>query len=120
MADLQSDTFDWQPRLSERALLGSMVFDIAKAKELIKATPHPVEEKPLSTFKPAYYLLSIKIDWEKAKTTDLKFPVIAAIIDNQPTIIDGWHRYASALKQNLPTLPTVMLTPEELAQVKKR
>ena len=117
MADQQSSDIDWQPRLSERAILGGTVYDIAKAKELIKATPRPVERKPLSSFKPMYYLLDIKIDWEKARQSDENIPIIAGTREGQPLIIDGWHRYAKLLRANQPDIAVVALTDDELKQV---
>ena len=120
MAEQQSSEFEWQPRLSEKAILGGVAFDIVKAKELIKATPRPVEMKPCSLFKPAYYLLGIDVDWEKAKQANMAFPVIGCIHDGKAVIVDGWHRYAHAIRANTPEIPVVMLTDEEYQQVRKK
>ena len=116
----ESSEINWQPKLSERTTVGPMVFDIAKAKNLIVAKPRPIEMKTLSTFKPMYYLMDIKVDYEKARQTDLKVPVIAVNFEGKPLIIDGWHRYASALKQNLPEIAVVTLGDDELPLVRIR
>ncbi len=115
----QSSDFEWKPRLSERALLGNVQFDVAKAKELIKASPRAVEMKSPSVFKPAYYLLDIKVDWEKAKAADLRVPVIAGTHEGKAIIIDGWQRYAMAIRTNQAEIPVVTLTEEELKQVRR-
>jgi len=115
----QSSDFEWKPRQTERAVLGNVQFDVAKAKELIHATARPVEMKPPAVFKPAYYLLDIKIDWEKAKEADLAFPVIAGMHEGNAIIIDGWHRYAMAIRTNMAEIPVVTLTDEEVSQIRR-
>ncbi len=101
----QSSEIDWQPRLGEQFLFAGKRFDLAKAKDLIKATPRAVEMRPLSQFKAMYYE-AVKIDWDKAEKTDTAIPVIVATEEGGKVIlIDGWHRYAKALRTRLTEIP---------------
>ena len=117
MAD--SSETDWQPRLGEQFIFGGKHYDLAKAKGLIKAAARPVEGKPLSLFKSMYYD-AVKIDWDKAEKTDPSIPVIAATEEGgKLMLIDGWHRYAKALRMRLTEIPTVTLTEEETKQIRR-
>src|SRR3954470_826201 len=116
MAD--SSTIDWQPRLGEQFTFAGRHYDLAKAKDLIKATPRPIELKPLSTFKSMYYE-AVKIDWDKAEKTDTAIPVIVATEDGTPVLVDGWHRYAKALRTRLTEIPAVVLTEDETKAIRK-
>lgn len=116
MAD--SSQTEWTPRLGEQFLFAGKRYDLAKAKDLIKATPRPVENKPLSLFKPMYYE-AVKIDWDKAEKTDPTIPVIAATEEGGKLIlVDGWHRYAKALRTRLLEIPVVVLTEEESKKIR--
>ena len=115
MAD-QSDTIDWQPRLGEQFVYAGKHYDLAKAKELIKATPRPIEMRPLSQFKSMYYE-AVKIDWDKAERMDLAIPLIVATEDGKPVLIDGWHRYAKALRTRQPEVAAVVLTEDETKSI---
>lgn len=117
MAD-QSDQIDWQSRLGEQFVFAGKHYDLAKAKELIKAAPRPVEKRPLAQFKPMYYE-AVKIDWDKAEKTDTEIPVIVATEDGKPVLIDGWHRFAKALRARLNEIPAVVLTEDETKQIRR-
>jgi hypothetical protein len=117
MAD-QSSQIDWQPRLGEQFVYSGKHYDLAKAKELIKATARPVENRPLTQFKPMYYE-AVKIDWDKAEKTDTAIPVIVATENGKPVLIDGWHRFAKALRARLLEIPAVVLTEEETKQIRR-
>ena len=115
MAD--SSETDWQPRLGEQFIFGGRHYDLAKAKGLIKGAARPVENKPLSLFKSMYYE-AVKIDWDKAEKTDPAIPFIVATEEGgKLVLIDGWHRFAKALRMRLTEVPTVVLTEEETKQV---
>src|SRR3954468_20364450 len=116
MAD--SNTIEWQPRLGEQFVYAGKHYDLAKAKELIKATPRPIEMRPLSQFKTMYYE-AVKIDWDKAEKTDPAIPVIVGTQEGHPILIDGWHRYAKALRPRLPEIPAVILTEDETKSIRK-
>ena len=117
MAD--SSSIDWQPRLGEQFVYAGHHYDLAKAKELIKATPRPIENKPLSAYKPMYYE-AVKIDWDKAEKTDPAIPVIVATEEGgKAVLIDGWHRYAKGLRMRLTEIPTVTLTEEETKKIRR-
>ena len=117
MAD--SSQTDWQPRLGEQFIFEGKHYDLAKAKGLIKAAARPVENKPLSLFHSMYYE-AVKIDWDKADKTDPSIPFIVATEDGgKLMLIDGWHRYARALKMRLTEIPTVTLTEEETKQIRR-
>jgi hypothetical protein len=117
MAD-QSSQIDWQPRLGEQFVYSGKHYDLAKAKELIKATDRPVEKRPLSQFKTMYYE-AVKIDWDKAERTDFEIPVIVAVEEGKPILIDGWHRYAKALRARLLEIPAVVLTEDETKAIRR-
>src|SRR4051812_2964035 len=101
MAD-SSETV-WEPRLGEQFIFSGKRYDLAKAKDMIKATPRPVKRRPPSHLKAMYYE-AVKIDWDKAKKTDPNTPVIVAPQEAPPTPIDGWPRYAKALRTRLTEL----------------
>jgi hypothetical protein len=117
MAD-QSDKIDWQPRLGEQFVHANKRYDLAKAKELIKAAPRPIEMSPLARFKSMYYE-AVKIDWDKAERTDPTIPLIVATEEGKPVLIDGWHRYAKALRTRLTEVPIITLTEEETKQIRR-
>src|SRR5438874_1461302 len=108
----ESNETEWQPRLGEQFIRGSVRYDLAQAKTIIKATPRPVQMLPLAQFKSMYYE-AVKIDWDKAEKTDPAIPSIAATEDGKPILIDGWHRYAKALRLKLTEIPVVVLTEDE-------
>ncbi len=116
MAD-QSSQIDWQPRLGEQFVYAGKHYDLAKAKDLIKATPRPVEMRPLAQFKAMYYE-AVKIDWDKAERTDFAIPIIIAVEEGKPVLIDGWHRYAKALRARLLEIPAVVLTEDETKSIR--
>jgi hypothetical protein len=117
MAD-QSDKIDWQPRLGEQFAWAGKRYDLAKAKELIKATPRAIEMRPLAQFKSMYYE-AVKIDWDKAERTDIAIPIIVATEEGKSVLIDGWHRYAKALRTRQTEIPAVVLTEEETAKIRR-
>jgi hypothetical protein len=116
MAD-QSSQIDWQPRLGEQFVFAGKHYDLAKAKELIKATERPVVMQPLAQFKAMYYE-AVKIDWDKAERTDFAIPLIVATESGKAVLIDGWHRYAKALRARLTEVPTVVLTEDETKSIR--
>ena len=117
MAD--SSQTDWQPRLGEQVILSGTHYDIAKAKEIIKAATRPVEMRPLGQFKGMYYE-AVKIDWDKAEKTDITIPAIVATEEGgTPVLIDGWHRYAKCLRTRQTEIPAVVLTEEETKKVRR-
>lgn len=114
-----SSSIDWQPRLGENFIYARVHYDIAKSKEIIKATPRPIETKPLAAFKAMYYE-AVKIDWDKAEKTDPAIPLIAVTeAGGKLILIDGWHRYAKALRTRIAELPVVILTEEETTKVRR-
>jgi hypothetical protein len=115
----ESSQVEWQPRLGEQFLFAGKRYDLAKAKELIKAAPRAVDKKPLSAFKTMYYE-AVKIDWEKAEKTDPSIPAIAATEEGgKILLIDGWHRYAKALRTRLTEIPVVVLTEDETKSIRR-
>ncbi len=116
MAD--STQTEWNPRLGEQSILAGKHYDLAKAKELIKATPRPVEMRPITQFRAMFYQ-DIRIDWDKAEKTDIAIPVIVATEDGKPILIDGWHRYAKALRTRQSEIPAVILTEDETKSIRR-
>ena len=117
MAD--SSQVDWQPRLGEQFIHGGSRYDLAKAKDLIKSTPRPVEMRPLAQFKSMYYE-AVKIDWDKAEKTDITIPAIVATeAGGKAVLIDGWHRYAKCLRTRQTEIPAVILTEDETKSIRR-
>lgn len=116
MAD--SSETNWEPRLGEQFTYAGKHYDLAKAKGLIKATPRPVEPKPLATFNSMYYE-AVKIDWDKAEKTDPAIPVIAGTEEGKLILLDGWHRYAKAKRMRLTEIPVVTLTEDETKSIRR-
>ncbi len=114
----ESTETDWQPRLGELFVFAGKRYDLAKAKEMIKAAPRPVEPKALSLFKSMYWE-AVKIDWDKAEKTDTAIPVIVGTEEGKPILLDGWHRYAKALRTRLTEIPAVTLTEQETTAIRK-
>ena len=114
----ESSEIDWQPRLGEQFVYAGKHYDLAKAKDMIKAAPRPVEMRPLSTFKAMYYE-AVKIDWDKAERTDVAIPLIAATEGGKLILIDGWHRYAKSLRLRAAEVPVVVLTEDETNKVRR-
>lgn len=114
----QSSEIDWQPRLGEQFIYAGKHYDLAKAKELIKATPRAVEKRPLTQFKSMYYE-AVKIDWDKAEKTDFDIPVIVGTEDGKSILLDGWHRYAKALRARLTEVPAIVLTEDETKSIRR-
>lgn len=114
----ESSQTEWVARLGEQFVFAGKHYDLAKAKEMIKAAPRPVEMRPLSQFKAMYYE-AVKIDWDKAEKTDTAIPVIVATEEGKPVLIDGWHRYAKALRTRLTEIPAVVLTEDETKSIKR-
>lgn len=114
----ESTEIDWQPRLGELFVYAGKRYDLAKAKDMIKATPRPVEAKALSLFK-AMYWEAVKIDWDKAEKTDTAIPVIVGTEEGKLVLLDGWHRYAKALRGRMTEIPAVTLTEEETTKIRK-
>ncbi len=118
----QSSEIEWQSRVGELFVFAGVRYDLARAKELIKATPRPIEMKSIALFKSMYYE-AVKIDWDKAEKTDTAIPAIVATeaAEGGPklVLIDGWHRYAKALRTRLTEIPVVLLTEEETKQIRK-
>ena len=53
------------------------------------------------------------INLEYARTCDLSKPILAVPQGETITIIDGWHRLARAVLEEVPELPMHLLTQEE-------
>jgi len=65
------------------------------------------------------YYEAVKIDWDKAERTDIAIPIIVATEEGKPVLIDGWHRYAKALRARQPEVPAVVLTEDETKAIRR-
>ncbi|TLP57858.1 hypothetical protein [Microbispora triticiradicis] len=62
----------------------------------------------------AGFLSAIWINEDHISEVDLSAPLIAVPIPNAgPLIIDGWHRIARALREQVTELPVIILTEQE-------
>ncbi|MEU8178632.1 hypothetical protein AB0C14_37685 [Microbispora hainanensis] len=62
----------------------------------------------------AGFLTAIWINEDHISEVDLSVPLIAVPIPNAgPFIIDGWHRIARALREQVAELPVIILTEQE-------
>lgn len=101
-------------------------YDIDAAKKIIQEKELPVVNvelagirnlvwRPTNGNHPIFHIL----DWQKidSDVVSLDFPIILAEHPTQgPIIIDGWHRAAKAVDQNIPTIEGFYL---ELKDTKK-
>ncbi len=118
-----SNDFEWDLDRPEKTVEGlDGIFDVQKAKQIIAATPREIEKIDLVKNE-AYFRsyvddevnLKDDIDWN---TVDCSIPLIFVRLPGGKLQIDGKHRLAKAMRTGLKTLPAIILTPEESADVK--
>lgn len=111
-----------------------MTFDITKAEQILKDTPHEVMEAATSLFKDiiAYppvegkiYCLRIGINEGHLDHVDMSKPIIivqrpAATLQDGDLVIDGHHRIARAMRDGLKMIKCVVLTQEETQSLLQR
>jgi hypothetical protein len=106
------------------------VWNVDRAKQIIKDKPRPIQEldlEPLKALvgsppepgKPKILVFGVRINWTKAMSDDVNLddPILMAYGHKKFIPIDGWHRIAKALWKGLKTLPAMKLTKEESKQV---
>lgn len=86
------------------------VWDVSRAKELIKGRPADgmIDTK---TFKS--YFGGIAINEEHAKKADLTKPIIIGKVKEWGFPIDGWHRLYRAYQEGIREVPYIKLTSKE-------
>ncbi|WP_339911551.1 hypothetical protein [Symmachiella dynata] len=117
-----SNEFEWDLARPEKTVEGfDGIFDVQKAKQLIVAKPREVEEIDLvknETYFRTYVDDDVKlkedVDWN---TVDCSILLIFVRLPTGKLEIDGKHRLAKAMMTGLYTLPAIILTPEETAEV---
>lgn len=95
------------------------VWNVTKAWALINEGPREPDK-----FRPAEQGVTVAhlteryptLDWNYAKTADLTKPLLFVPYAGQAQMIDGWHRLARAVLENIPGLPAYLLTQEEADQ----
>jgi hypothetical protein len=113
---MMSDDFDWDVDRPERTQELFERFDVQKAKQIIVASPRPVEMIDLKKHRAALqdYLDGVKlkdnVDWTQVDTA---LPVIFGQTPEGKSPIDGRHRIDKALRDQLEFLPAVFLTQDE-------
>lgn len=100
--------------------LGTVEFLIPRAEELIAARTTQEPDYHLS-WKESLQALALnglaeEIAIDKAMKSDLSVPVIAATIQGQQILIDGWHRITKQVLDKVATIPCYILTEEETRQ----
>lgn len=119
---------NWDTEKEEFFSLGPSSFDIKKAKEIIAKQKKPqnvyVEMNDLKPFIPSPKNTSpftVGIDLEKAKSAeiDLSVPLILAYLPRSGAlfVIDGWHRVAKAILEDIPTLPGIILNKKDSKKI---
>ena len=104
-------------------------FDVDKAKEILRKSPHDIDILTLDTAKnwigDEKRFGLIRVDWARVNSDEeinLEIPVILAHLkvgtEAQRLPIDGWTRIARAIKVGLETLPCCALTEAETDAVK--
>jgi hypothetical protein len=108
---------DWDDRMDEGTTgrLNYGIFDVGKAKKLLKANPK--QEKDLDVT--GYGALARLVEGvnSNSRSVDLSVPLIMVPIQNGALPIDGWGRIARAIAEGRPTLSAVALTRGEKKQV---
>ncbi len=109
------------------SILG-MSFDVDLGNQLAENLPLgnlPVDAwkswlsaKTSTGFKPGIYTNEDHLD-----NVDLEKPLLLALVKfpsgtTSPMIIDGWHRLARALRDDVDSLPARMLSPEDSRRVR--
>lgn len=104
----------------ETFTLMAHTWDVTRGWELAgDREPVEVETRQLVSL-----LTLIRIDEEHAMTVDVTRPLLLATYpaqDGQPALhlpIDGWHRLARAVMEQVPTMRAVVLTEAESEQVR--
>jgi hypothetical protein len=118
-----SSDFDWDLARPERTIELLEIFDVQQAKKFIAQVPRPIGSQSLEGRYREYfqsYLEDVRFrqnaDCEKV---DTNVPVIFGVdTDGKKIPLDGRHRIAKALKDNLPAIPVVCLTPTETEAIR--
>jgi hypothetical protein len=115
-----SSDFAWNLDRPERTQELFDRYDVQKAKRIITESPRPLEVIDLKESGDFFrdYLEGVKlkqdVDWTNV---DTDFPVIVARSENGLFLIDGRHRMAKALENELDGVPAVYLTAAETALI---
>ncbi len=118
---LMSSDFAWDLNQPERTQELFERYDVHKAKQIIVAAPRPVEFDDLTKHGAviADYLEGVKlkhdVDWDKV---DISVPVIFVRTKGGKFAIDGRHRLAKALNDNLTSVPAFFLTEAETDSIR--
>jgi hypothetical protein len=119
----------WSQKSEWFSLFG-LRFDVAKAKEFLRAKPHLLFElavdevksslsevgSPLPVAKCGILRLGTLVDWTRAlndASIDLNVPLIFAQVKGCNVLIDGAHRVAKAVLTQARFLPCVLLNKKE-------
>jgi hypothetical protein len=111
-----SSDFDWDVDRPERTQELFERYDVQQAKQIIVASPRPIELIDLTKHGAAIkdYLTGVKLkpdmDWQKV---DIEIPVIFVRTKGGKFPIDGRHRLAKALDEGREAIPAEFLTTEE-------
>jgi hypothetical protein len=119
-----SATIVWDFKLERFRLLFDL-WNVDRAKQIVKDKPRPINEIALEPFrrfigKPGQVVfVGVAVDWKKARgaSINLDDPLLLAYGSIGLFPIDGWHRIAKGLLLGRKTLPYVKLTKEESKRV---
>lgn len=92
---------------------GKNVWDIEKAKEILKSKPRKSYPLKVADWKGIADLVTLR-----STKIDYNVPIICAKFGKGFFPIDGWHRIIQALKENVEVLPSVRLTSLEVKIIK--
>lgn len=106
----------WEPR-GETFRFLAYSFDVDRAKELLAERPRVSDTLEVEECRA--FVNRIVIDKGAVDDADLTVPVIFWQGEDGKTFlpIDGWHRIAKALKEEVKSLPAVLLTKKESKEV---
>jgi hypothetical protein len=122
--DARDAFLGWNDEEEYFTFLGG-VWDIAKAKQLLKENPRPTTLLDVGS---AYRMIArsetagdgskvmrigVQIDWGKVEEARMDIPVIVGYWRNSCIVLDGWHRVAKAQSRNVMELPCVVLNADE-------
>lgn len=102
---------------------GVYEYDIDAAERILAETPREPMPAPASALGGFLRLGIVNVDPVHVRTVDVTKPLIAAVLtemDGTALIIDGWHRVARAIDDQVAQLQVLVLTAEETEQVRRR
>jgi hypothetical protein len=117
-----SDGYSWDVERPEKWVNGGRVFDVRRAKQIISRAPREVRLVDVESIRKRFEPGRVGVDMAEIDRLpiDLDFPLILVPEGEGVLIIDGWHRVAKAISNQIATLRAVWLTEAEKEAIVSR